>query len=284
MTSRDIRPVPFESVVLVEKCQARAKLDSELVNEYAAIYREDQKRMPAVDVFMVDDQPHLVDGFHRLAAAATVGMDFLQIRVVGSGDLDDAVWFATSVNQGHGLRRSTADKRRAIRMALESPIGQEQSSRVIAEHVGVDHKTVSKLRAEWERGQKALGNFPNAPEARPATVKTKDGRSYPKTRKPQPSSAETSNSAQHYAEIAKRIQAVRRSIEADFGEEQGIDRHLEAAWRAADNLVVVDCEQCDGGGCEFCIDGQLTRGAARAARDTLRGRERISARREALAR
>jgi len=46
------------------------------------------------------------------------------------------------------LRRSNADKRKAVELALQHPSGAKLSDRQIAEHVGVDHKTVGRYRAE----------------------------------------------------------------------------------------------------------------------------------------
>src|SRR5690606_39168080 len=73
---------------------------------------------------------------------------WLRCEVVGEGTIDEAIWHAAAVNQTHGVRRTNADKRRAVRLALETEIGMEQSSRVIAEHVGVSHTFVERLREE----------------------------------------------------------------------------------------------------------------------------------------
>ena len=51
-------------------------------------------------------------------------------------------WMADNI----GLRRTHEDKRRAVRSMLERH--PDWSDRRIAEHVGVDHKTVGSVRAE----------------------------------------------------------------------------------------------------------------------------------------
>jgi transposase-like protein len=143
------KTVPIEEVILDERCQARAEVSHETVTEYADAYRSGAK-LPPVDVFVVLGKLYLVDGFHRLAALRVADESFARVRIVGQGDINDAIWHATSVNAAHGLRRSNADKRRAVELALRSAIGSEQSSRTIAEHVGVHHSTVERIRAEVE--------------------------------------------------------------------------------------------------------------------------------------
>jgi hypothetical protein len=41
-----------------------------------------------------------------------------------------------------GLRRSTADKQRAVQEALKHPLGMHKSNRAIADHIGVNESTV----------------------------------------------------------------------------------------------------------------------------------------------
>lgn len=154
--------VGIEHVVLDERCQARASLSQEVVQEYAERYREGVD-MPAVDVWAVGGLYYLVDGFHRVAAMTLAGESFASVQVVGSGTIDDAVWRAMAANATHGLRRSSEDKRRAVAIACNSGIGQEQSSREIAAHVGVSHWLVQQCRAEWEEERQRLREPSHAP-------------------------------------------------------------------------------------------------------------------------
>jgi transposase-like protein len=143
------KTVPVEDIILDERLQARAEINHEAVTEYAEAYRTGAK-LPALDVYRVSGKLYLVDGFHRIAAVRVTGQTFARIRVVGDGTIDDAVWHATAVNATHGLRRSNADKRRAVLLALRSGIGAEQSSAIIAEHVGVSRNLVAEIRREVE--------------------------------------------------------------------------------------------------------------------------------------
>ena len=84
--------------------------------------------------------------FHRTEAAEQA--DFLDIEAdTQAGTRDDALWQAIGSNREQdtsGLRSSNADKRRAVEMALRCR--PNLSGRKIAEHIGVDHKTVDRVR------------------------------------------------------------------------------------------------------------------------------------------
>lgn len=141
---------PFRELVLDERCQARTEKYPEAIDDYAAAYR-DKAELPPIDVFLVNGVPWVVDGFHRVAALAVTRTEWVRCRVLGDGTEEQAVWQALAANKSNGIRRTKADKRKAVLAALESPIGNDQSSRVIAEHVGVSHEFVSRVRAEWEK-------------------------------------------------------------------------------------------------------------------------------------
>ena len=177
---------PIREIATDRRCQARKEEDPAIVDEYADAYRAKAK-FPPIEVFIVDGAPQLVDGWHRLAAMLKAGLTWVTCEVVGTGTIDEAVWRALGANQGHGIRRTNEDKRRAVRLALESPIGNEQSARVLAEHIGVSHELVLKVRGEWEAERRAQLSTPDSCEpAEPVKRIGKDGRarSAPKPRAP----------------------------------------------------------------------------------------------------
>ena len=133
--------------------QARVQTDASVVEEYAtAMRRGDQ--FPPIRVFhdLDPDELILVDGFHRLAAHLKTKPDEEIDVIIQEGTLSDARWTSFTVNATHGLRRSTADKRRIIIEALRHEKGGTMSDRQIAEHVGVDKNTVASVRRELEAG------------------------------------------------------------------------------------------------------------------------------------
>jgi len=163
-----VQTLDLDDIRLDGDTQGREALNEAVVAEYAeAMGRGD--KFPAVQVFHDGEGYWLADGFHRYHAALKA--DRVQIvAFVQRGDRSDARWYAISAkaNGQHGLRRTNADKARAVRMALQDRPGL--SDRAIAEHVGVSHPTVTKYRSELENGGQ-LENF---------TSRTgKDGRQRP---------------------------------------------------------------------------------------------------------
>ena len=140
--------VALDDIVLDERCQPRAILNSEAVQEYSDIYEAGDVELPALDVCKVGDDLLLINGFHRLAGARQADQRFVRVTVVEECDIERAAWLAASQNQGVGVRRTSADKRQAVTVALQSDIGVESSLRDIAKHVGVHHETVRRIKEE----------------------------------------------------------------------------------------------------------------------------------------
>lgn len=94
--------------------QTRAALNAEAVRDYAELMKTDPDALPPVEV--VGD--HLVDGFHRVAAALSLGLTEIAADV-REGDYKTALAAALKANVAHGIRRTNADKRQAMRIAWE---------------------------------------------------------------------------------------------------------------------------------------------------------------------
>ncbi|MEZ4287778.1 MAG: ParB/RepB/Spo0J family partition protein [Polyangiales bacterium] len=267
--------IALSEIVLDERCQARAEPSEESVADYAKQYVEDETQMPPIEVVRVGDEYVVTDGHHRTKAAIAAGCAFISAVVVGKGDLDFAVWTAAASNKRqNALRRTNADKRHAIRMALNG-IGQVQSSRAIAEHVGVDHKTVAKIREEWE--QSRLGNFPTCPDEsespspQPTRRLGKDGKRYPAS-KPANDNAQTAvriyapvtaTPMPDYGEAVRKVATLigdtKRQAKKNWPDEEEaawtqIATALDRARVVAAGVVPVICGDCHGSGvgCKWC--------------------------------
>ena len=124
--------------------QPRERIDMEVVGDYAEAVKVGIE-FPPVIVFHDGAEHWLADGFHRWHAhkAAEKASILADVR---AGTLNDAQLYAASreANGTHGLRRSNADKRLCVLMTLGA--SPDWSDSRIAEHVGVDHKTVAAHR------------------------------------------------------------------------------------------------------------------------------------------
>ena len=131
--------------------QIRVDWNEEAVKEYAELM-ERGIEFPPILVFF-DDQNNqfiLADGFHRLEAHRQVKPNDQILAEQQLGDVEDAKWAAIIANQSHGIRRTSADKRNAIKQAFRHSKGCGKSDHSIANDIGVDHKTVGAVRRELE--------------------------------------------------------------------------------------------------------------------------------------
>lgn len=136
--------IPLNDIRTTGGTQPRAQLDPDTVHSYAEDMRGGAQFPPVIVYY--DGAAHwLVDGFHRVAAARLCGLAEIAAEVV-QGSLDDAQWHSYGVNATHGLRRTNADKRRAVEAALRHPRGQGGSNREIATHCGVSEFLVRQCR------------------------------------------------------------------------------------------------------------------------------------------
>ena len=93
---------------LDESLQVRHQIDRQAVRDYADdMGRDGLDAFPSVAVFDDGSELLLVDGFHRLMAAESLGHETIRCRVY-SGTKAEARWFACGCNTRHGLRRTPA--------------------------------------------------------------------------------------------------------------------------------------------------------------------------------
>lgn len=132
--------------------QMRAELNATTIEEYA-VAMQAGAQFPAIVVYYDGSDYWLGDGFHRLAARRKLLEGAVECEV-RSGTRRDAVLCAAGANAAHGLRRTNADKRRAVEALLRDEEWAQWSDREIARRCAVDHKTVGALRGELS------GEFP----------------------------------------------------------------------------------------------------------------------------
>ena len=151
---------------------------------------EKGEKFPPVVVFFDGSDYWLADGFHRCLACQKAG--FLDVlATVNTGTRRDAVKFACQSNHDHGLKRSNADKRKCVEIALaEYP---DLSDRALADWCGVGHPFIAKIRGEQVVSDSTSPDQPAhkpniaeeyAKEVAARTRTGKDGKQYPAPAKP----------------------------------------------------------------------------------------------------
>ena len=126
--------------------QMRVEMHPETVADYAADML-DGAVFPPVIVFHDGADYWLADGFHRVEAARKIDRKEIEVEI-RDGTARDAILHGIGANATHGLRRTQADKRRAVERLLTDPEWAAWSDRKIAQLAKVDHKTVGKIRRE----------------------------------------------------------------------------------------------------------------------------------------
>jgi hypothetical protein len=141
-----IDEVPLAQIHVAGETQARERLDRQVIAEYAEAMMEGAIFPSVVLFFDGDEGFYIGDGFHRIQAAQEVG--FTTIRAeVRRGGARAAQLYAASANQTHGLRRTNADKRRAVLILLQDDEWHQWSDREIARHCGVSPTFIGSLRS-----------------------------------------------------------------------------------------------------------------------------------------
>ena len=85
------------------------------------------------------------DGFHRFHAIKKAGKEEITVEV-HIGTQRDAILYSVGANAMHGLRRTNADKRKAVLTLLKDEEWSQWSDHEIARQSGVNKSTVSRAR------------------------------------------------------------------------------------------------------------------------------------------
>lgn len=162
--------------------QPRCGLNMEVVAEYRDAHNAGAT-FPPVEVCFDGSDYWLWEGFHRTFALREAGATEIAAKV-RPGTKRDALLLSVGANATHGLRRTTEDKERAVKVVLADPEWGQRSSAWIAEQCKVGWQFVDKAR-------KSLG-------ATPKTVIGRNGVVSPSRLKPEsePQPVEQSSGAE----------------------------------------------------------------------------------------
>lgn len=164
-----IQTISVASLMLDGETQARASMNQERIDEFAALIR-DKSPVPPIVVFRDGERHWIADGFHRAHGAIKAGRKNIDADV-RIGTKADCIRYAVAANRDGdttSLRRTNADKRRCVEMMLALLKSEKQnwSSSMVAEHCGVNPSLVDRIRPTLNGG----GDDPMAPRL------TKNGR------------------------------------------------------------------------------------------------------------
>lgn len=214
--------------------QIRVELNEATVTEYHDLMSEGVK-LPPIVVFFDGTIYWLADGFHRYMAATRLKKLRLECDV-RKGSMRDALLFAVGANQSHGLKRSNADKRKAVQTLLDDEEWAKWSDRKLADACGVSNQFVANLRPQ-------LSTVDSSTPAEPEKRVGIDGKA--RTVKPKAKAedsvtevaaeAEPDEDAwldelrEPYKEAVSAIQKIRRDL-GKLAEEEKSGAHLAEPW------------------------------------------------------
>lgn len=147
-TNGDKQRVLLTDIRIDGGTQARVELRHvETIEEYAEKY-QNGVAMPELIAFLDDKGVYwLADGFQRFFALQKIGKIQADC-IVREGSQRDAILFSLGTNDDHGLKRTSADKRKAVATLLTDKEWGDGSDRQIATLARVSQPLVSKIRAE----------------------------------------------------------------------------------------------------------------------------------------
>jgi len=141
--------LPVEQIRLDGGTQSRAQINMAVVAEYAEEMQAGAQ-FPRPTVFHDGQNYWLVDGFHRLYAHKQAFPGYPMWIEIQDGTQRDAVLASLSANATHGLRRTNADKRRAVETLLRDSEWVKWSNSEIGRKCGVSEFQVRSIRTELE--------------------------------------------------------------------------------------------------------------------------------------
>lgn len=138
-------------LILDPKLQSRTEIVEETVSDYAEAVGQGDK-FPAVIAHFDGIHYYLTDGYHRYHAHKRAGKTSIEVEVI-NGTFRDAVLYSTGVNSKHGMRRTWADKRKAVMILLDDFEWSQWSNAEIARQCGVSAPFVANLRTAGDKPQ-----------------------------------------------------------------------------------------------------------------------------------
>ena len=138
--------ISIDEVKETYEAQARAAICEKTVAEYADAMSKGII-FPAITVFADSIEFVIADGHHRYLAAKKIGAKKIEV-ILEPGSVRDAILFSVGANAKHGLRRTLADRRKAVTILLQDEEWTMWSNSKIAEKCCCSVELVARIRQE----------------------------------------------------------------------------------------------------------------------------------------
>lgn len=144
MSEPKFEKIAVDAIEATAATQVRVRLDRSVIDQYAEDFKNGAA-FPPLDVFREPNSERVIlaDGFHRHRGAINAGRTEIGCNV-HEGKMLDALMFALGSNAEHGFRRTNADKRHAVEMALKDPEISQLRTQEIADICRVAKRTIER--------------------------------------------------------------------------------------------------------------------------------------------
>ena len=144
----ETKPLSIDLIEVLGSVQPRATLNEDAVADYAEHYSNGECPLPPCRVFHDGNGRYILSrGFHRHTAAVRAKRASLECEI-HNGDERSAILDAMADNGEHGVRRTAADKRKAVNRLLDDAKWSQLTQPKIAELANVSLFLVQSLIRE----------------------------------------------------------------------------------------------------------------------------------------
>lgn len=141
------RRINFEMINATPDLMMRVELSKDKIAEYAEAMKLGAE-FPPLDCAEVDGELMLYDGFLRYAAYKKQRVTDVAVRIRVAASHDDAVLWAVQAGAYQDLKRTNADKQKAVKALLATDQYRNMTNVEIANAAGVDPSMVQKHRTK----------------------------------------------------------------------------------------------------------------------------------------
>lgn len=139
-----IESIKLSEIVLDDSFQIRVELSTETIEEYAELMSSEVE-FPPIDIYIFNGSKVLVNGRHRVEAARKCGLESIH-AIILEGDARQALLHAIRCDATSALKRTNADKQKAVRLLLADSEWSLWSDVKIAGQAGVSDRFVASVR------------------------------------------------------------------------------------------------------------------------------------------